>query len=103
MCGIVGLKPSYGRVSRHGLIAMASSCDQTGPLTKAVHDAALVLNALCGHDIFDSTTVNKPVPDFTAKLDLSIKGLKIGVPKEFFGGGLAPEVAEKIKEGTKKL
>ena len=103
MCGIVGLKPTYGRVSRHGLIAMASSFDQIGPLTKTVHDAALVLNALCGHDIFDSTTVNKPVPDFTAKLDLSIKGLKIGVPKEFFGGGLAPEVAEKIKEATKKL
>ncbi len=103
MCGIVGLKPTYGRVSRHGLIAMASSFDQIGPLTKTVYDAALVLNVLCGKDIFDSTTVDKEVPDFTAKLELPIKGLKVGVPKEFFGGGLASEVADKIKESIKKL
>ena len=103
MCGIVGLKPTYGRVSRHGLIAMASSFDQIGPLTKNVYDAALVLNALCGYDIFDSTTVKKEVPDFTSDLEKPIAGLKIGVPKEFFGGGLSKEVEEKIKETIKKL
>ncbi|OGN33113.1 MAG: aspartyl/glutamyl-tRNA amidotransferase subunit A [Candidatus Yanofskybacteria bacterium RIFCSPLOWO2_02_FULL_47_9b] len=103
MCGIVGLKPTYGRVSRHGLIAMASSFDQIGPLTKIVYDAALVLNTLCGKDIFDSTTVDKPVPDFTAKLDLSIKGLKVGVPKEFFGTGLSAEVEESIRGAIKQL
>ncbi len=103
MCGIVGLKPTYGRVSRHGLIAMASSFDQIGPLTKTVYDAALVLNVLCGHDVFDSTTVKKEVPDFTAKLDLSMKGLKVGVPKEFFGTGLAPEVADSVRSAVKQL
>lgn len=103
LCGIVGLKPTYGRVSRHGLIAMASSFDQIGPLTKTVEDAAIVLNELCGHDIFDSTTIDLEVPDFTRDLDKSIKGLKVGVPKEFFGAGLSPEVAECVKEGIKKL
>jgi aspartyl-tRNA(Asn)/glutamyl-tRNA(Gln) amidotransferase subunit A len=103
MCGIVGLKPTYGRVSRHGLIAMASSFDQIGPLTKTVEDSAIVLNALCGHDIFDSTTVKKKAEDFTAHLDDSIKGLKVGVPKEFFREGLAPEVAERVKATIKKL
>ena len=103
MCGIVGMKPTYGRVSRHGLIAMASSFDQIGPLTKTVEDAAIVLNVLCGHDIFDSTTVDREIPDFTAKLNDSIKGLTVGVPKEFFGEGLAPEVAERVKESIEKL
>ncbi len=103
MCGIVGLKPTYGRVSRHGLIAMASSFDQIGPLTKTVEDSAIVLNVLCGHDIFDSTTVNNAVPDFTAALNDSIKGLTIGVPKEFFGTGLSPEVEERIKTTITKL
>lgn len=103
MCGIVGLKPTYGRVSRHGLIAMASSFDQIGPLTKTVEDAAIVLNILCGHDIFDSTTVNNEIPDFTDKLNDSIKGLTVGVPKEFFGAGLAPEVSERIKATITKL
>jgi aspartyl-tRNA(Asn)/glutamyl-tRNA(Gln) amidotransferase subunit A len=103
MCGIVGLKPTYGRVSRHGLIAMASSFDQIGPLTKTVEDSAIVLNTLCGHDIFDSTTVKNEVPDFTATLNDSIKGLTVGVPKEFFGEGLAPEVAERIKATIAKL
>lgn len=97
MCGIVGLKPTYGRISRHGLIAMASSFDQIGPLTKTVEDSAIVLNVLCGHDVFDSTTIDKETPDFTATLDDSISGLTIGVPKEFFGAGLAPEVSEKVK------
>jgi aspartyl-tRNA(Asn)/glutamyl-tRNA(Gln) amidotransferase subunit A len=103
MCGIVGLKPTYGRVSRHGLIAMASSFDQIGPLTKTVEDAAIVLNVLCGHDIFDSTTVDREIPDFTAKLNDSITGLTVGVPKEFFGEGLAPEVSAQVKESIEKL
>lgn len=103
MCGIIGLKPTYGRISRHGLIAMASSFDQIGPLTKTVSDSALVLNVLCGHDIFDSTTVNHEVPDFTAHLDKPIGGLKAGVPKEFFRAGLSKEVEEQIKATVKKL
>ena len=103
MCGIVGLKPTYGRVSRHGLIAMASSFDQIGPLTKNVYDASLVLNFICGHDIFDSTTVKHEVPDFTAHLDKPIKGLRVGVPKEFFRTGLSSEVEEKIKKTITKL
>ena len=103
MCGIVGLKPTYGRVSRHGLIAMASSLDQIGPLTKNVYDAALVLNIISGQDVFDSTTVPKTVPDFTKDLDKKIGGLKVGVPKEFFGEGLDTEVREKIKETISKL
>jgi len=103
MCGIVGLKPTYGRVSRHGLIAMASSFDQIGPLTKNVYDAALVLNVICGHDIFDSTTVSREVPDFTANLEKPIKGLRVGVPKEFFRAGLSAEVEEKIRATIKKL
>ncbi len=103
LCGIVGLKPTYGRVSRHGLIAMASSFDQIGPLTKTVEDAAIVLNSLCGQDIFDSTTTDNEVPDFTASLNLPVKGLKVGVPKEFFGTGLSKEVEERVKETIKKL
>jgi aspartyl-tRNA(Asn)/glutamyl-tRNA(Gln) amidotransferase subunit A len=82
---------------------MASSFDQIGPLTKTVEDSAIVLNVLCGHDIFDSTTVNNAVPDFTAALNDSIKGLTIGVPKEFFGTGLSPEVEERIKTTITKL
>ncbi len=103
MCGVVGLKPTYGRVSRHGLIAMASSLDQIGPVTKNVSDAALVLNVISGYDKFDSTTINKTSPDFTKKLNNNIQGLKIGIPKEFFGDGLAPEVEEKIRLGISKL
>lgn len=103
MCGVVGLKPTYGRVSRHGLIAAASSLDQIGPLSKTVQDAAIILNVLCGHDVFDSTTVNNEVPDFTAHLNDPIRGLTVGVPKEFFGSGLASEVEEKVKAGIAKL
>ena len=103
MCGIVGLKPTYGRVSRHGLIAMASSFDQIGPLTKTVEDSAIILNTLCGHDVFDSTTVKNEVPDFTTTLNDSIKGLTVGVPKEFFGTGLSAEVSERVKATIIKL
>ena len=102
-CGVVGLKPTYGRVSRHGLIALASSLDQIGPLTKNIGDAALVLNTICGHDNFDSTTSKNSTPDFTKNLDKDIRGLKVGVPKEFFGDGLSSEVAEKVKIAISKL
>ena len=102
-CGIVGLKPTYGRVSRHGLIAMASSLDQIGPLAKNVYDAALVLQAIAGSDIFDSTTIPAEVPDFTENIDKEMANLKIGVPKEFFGKGLNNEVREKVEDAIKKL
>ena len=103
LCGVVGLKPTYGRVSRHGLIAMASSLDQIGPITKNVYDAAAVVNVIFGHDKFDSTTVNRVVPDFTKDLEKSIKGLKVGVPKEYFNEGLSAEVRQRIEEGILKL
>ncbi|MBI2062176.1 MAG: Asp-tRNA(Asn)/Glu-tRNA(Gln) amidotransferase subunit GatA, partial [Candidatus Yanofskybacteria bacterium] len=79
LCGVVGLKPTYGRVSRHGLIALASSLDQIGPITKNVYDSALVLGAISGHDIFDSTTVPRMVPDYTENLNKDIKRLRVGV------------------------
>jgi len=103
LCGVVGLKPTYGRVSRHGLIALASSLDQIGPITKNVYDSALVLGAIAGHDIFDSTTVPEVVPDYTKNLGKDIKGLRVGVPKEFFGEGLEDEVNEKVQESISKL
>jgi len=96
-CGVVGLKPTYGRVSRHGLIAMASSLDQIGPITKTVTDAALIMNAIAGQDAFDSTTVPREVPDFTRNLQKGIGGLRVGVPKEFFGEGLEREVEERVR------
>ncbi len=102
-CGVVGLKPTYGRVSRHGLIAMASSFDQIGPITKTVYDAAVVLNTISGKDVFDSTTVTLPEEDFTVLLDKDVDGLKIGVPKEFFNSGLNSEVNEKIQETISML
>ena len=103
LCGVVGLKPTYGRVSRHGLIALASSLDQIGPITKNVYDSALVLGVIAGHDIFDSTTVPEVVPDYTENLNKDIKGLRVGVPKEFFGEGLESEVEEKVWESISKL
>lgn len=103
LCGIVGLKPTYGRVSRYGLIAYASSLDQIGPLTKTVRDCALVLNAICGHDPCDSTSTDVPVPDFTAALTGSVKGLRIGVPKEYFGAGVTPEVGSVVRQAIAKL
>ncbi len=88
LCGITGLKPTYGRVSRYGMIAFASSLDQGGPMTRSAEDAALVLGAMAGFDPRDSTSVDRPVPDYAAGLNASIKGLKIGLPKEYFGEGL---------------
>lgn len=93
-CGVVGMKPTYGRVSRYGLVAFASSLDQIGPLTKDVTDAALVLQAISGKDPLDSTSVDVPVPDFSSALKNDVKGLKIGVPKEFFAQGVQAEISE---------
>ncbi|NLI93463.1 MAG: Asp-tRNA(Asn)/Glu-tRNA(Gln) amidotransferase subunit GatA [Peptococcaceae bacterium] len=102
-CGVVGLKPTYGAVSRYGLVAFASSLDQIGPLTKTVRDNALVLNAVAGHDPKDSTSVPFNKPDYTQFLENNVKGLKIGVPKEFFGLGLQPEVEKVIRNGIQTL
>lgn len=96
-CGVVGLKPTYGRVSRFGMIAFASSLDQAGPLTKDVMDAAIMLNAMAGHDPRDSTSINAPVPDYTKRLKDGVKGLKIGIPDEYFITGMDPEVESKVK------
>lgn len=97
-CGVVGLKPTYGRVSRYGLVAFASSLDQIGPITKDVRDAALLLQVIAGKDAQDSTCVDSPVPDYLAALDGNIKGLSLGVPREYFGEGLDPEVERAVKE-----
>lgn len=97
-CGLVGLKPTYGRVSRYGLIAFASSLDQIGPITRTVEDAALVLNAISGHDEKDSTSLNQPVPDFTKELRNDLKGVKIGYIKELCSEGLTPDVAKAVQK-----
>ncbi len=103
-CGVVGLKPTYGRVSRYGLIAFASSLDQIGPITKDVMDAALMLNVLAGHDPRDSTSADNPVPDFTrAFKKKDVKKLKIGVPLEFFAEGLDQEVYDAVGEALAVL
>ncbi|MDH4227295.1 MAG: Asp-tRNA(Asn)/Glu-tRNA(Gln) amidotransferase subunit GatA [Deltaproteobacteria bacterium] len=96
LCGVIGLKPTYGRVSRYGMIAFASSLDQAGPLTKDVLDSAIVLNAIAGYDKRDSTSIKSDVPDYTEGIDASIKGLKIGIPKEYFVKGLDKEVEASI-------
>lgn len=96
-CGVVGLKPTYGRVSRYGLVAFASSLDQIGPFAKSVEDAALLLNAISGHDPMDSTSLDQPVPDFTATLDDGVAGMKIGVPAEYFADGIDAGVREIIE------
>lgn len=102
-CGVVGLKPTYGLVSRYGLIAYASSLDQIGPFTKDVTDCALVMNVLAGHDPMDSTSVKMDYPDYTQNLVNDIKGMRIGLPKEYLGEGIDAQVEEKIKEVVKKL
>ena len=97
LCGLTGLKPSYGRVSRYGMIAFASSLDQGGPIARSAEDCALLLNVMAGFDPRDSTSVDEPVPDYTRTLAHDIKGLRIGLPKEYFGAGLNPEVAKIIE------
>lgn len=102
-CGVVGVKPTYGRVSRFGLIAFASSLDQIGPLTKDVTDAALMLNIISGYDEMDSTSINVPVPNYTKSLTGDVKGLKIGIPKEFFIEGLDSEVKQAVEAAIEVL
>ncbi len=103
LCSITGLKPTYGRVSRYGLVAFASSLDQIGPLTKDVTDCALVMNVISGYDERDSTSVPEAVPDFTACLTGDIKGMKLGVPKEYFVEGIQPGVESVIRTAISKL
>ncbi len=97
LCGVVGLKPTYGRVSRWGLVAFASSLDQVGPLAKDVRGCALLLQAIAGHDPRDSTSVNRPVPDYLAALEGEIRGLRVGVPREYFVEGVQAGVADAVK------
>jgi aspartyl-tRNA(Asn)/glutamyl-tRNA(Gln) amidotransferase subunit A len=98
LCGLTGLKPTYGRVSRYGMIAFASSLDQAGTFTQTAEDSALMLNVMSGFDEKDSTSVDKDVPDYTANLSQSLNGLKIGLPKEYFGEGLNADVAKVVEE-----
>jgi aspartyl-tRNA(Asn)/glutamyl-tRNA(Gln) amidotransferase subunit A len=102
LCGITGLKPTYGRVSRYGMIAFASSLDQAGPMTRTAEDAALMLGAMAGFDPRDSTSVDQPVPDYTADLNQDLKGLKIGLPKEYFEDGLDADVAKVVEEAIEE-
>ncbi len=101
LCGCVGFKPTYGRVSRYGLTAFASSLDQIGPLTQDIRDTALIMAAMSGYDPRDSTSVNEPVPDYAAGLAAPIKGLKLGLPKEYMIGGLDPEVSAAVQAAVK--
>lgn len=102
LCNITGLKPTYGRVSRYGMIAFASSLDQGGPMARSAEDAAMLLNAMAGFDERDSTSIDKPVLDYTKDLNNSLEGLRIGLPKEFFGEGLDNEVAKVIQAAIKE-
>ncbi len=102
-CGVVGLKPTYGRVSRYGLVAFASSLDQIGPLASSVEDAALLLTVIAGNDRFDSTCVDSPVPDFTETLDAGVEGLIVGVPREYFPEDLDPHVDALSRAALERL
>jgi aspartyl-tRNA(Asn)/glutamyl-tRNA(Gln) amidotransferase subunit A len=103
LTGTVGFKPTYGRVSRYGLVAFASSLDQIGPFARTVRDAALLAQVLSGHDPLDSTSVDRPVPDFVGDLERSADGLRLGVPKEYFGPGLDPEVRQAVEKAIARL
>jgi aspartyl-tRNA(Asn)/glutamyl-tRNA(Gln) amidotransferase subunit A len=102
-CGITGIKPTYGLVSRYGLVAFASSLDQIGPMTRDVRDCALVLTAIAGHDPLDSTSIPAETPDYTGALVADVKGLRIGVPREYFGEGIQPEVEAAVKKAAALL
>ena len=102
LCGCVGMKPSYGRVSRFGLVAFASSLDQIGPFTKTVRDSALLLNAISGRDPQDSTSLDAPVPDFTSLLGRDLRGVKLGMPREYFIDGIDPQVDAAVRAAVKK-
>jgi aspartyl-tRNA(Asn)/glutamyl-tRNA(Gln) amidotransferase subunit A len=103
LCGCVGVKPTYGLVSRYGVVAFASSLDQVGPFTKDVRDAATLLGAIAGHDPRDSTSIPQPVPDYTASLGRDLKGVRLGLAKEFMVGGLDPAVKSAVDAAVKKL
>ncbi len=103
LCGVVGLMPTYGRVSRYGLIAFASSLDHIGPITRTVKDAALLLRTMAGRDPLDSTSADLPVPDYLAGIDEPVRGLKLGVPKEYFGEGLDAEVRAAVEAAIQKM
>jgi aspartyl-tRNA(Asn)/glutamyl-tRNA(Gln) amidotransferase subunit A len=103
LSGVVGVKPSYGRVSRFGVVAFASSLDQVGPLAKTVRDSALIMNAIAGHDPQDSTCLNEPVPDYTAALGRDLKGIRLGLPKEYMLEGIDPQVKAAIDAAVKQL
>ena len=102
-CGVVGLKPTYGRVSRYGLVAFASSLDQIGPITKDVSDTAILMNVIAGHDPKDSTSADIAKPDFTKALKKDVKGLKVGLPREYFIDGMDPEVERAVRQAVKTL
>lgn len=102
-CGVVGLKPSYGRVSRYGLVAFGSSLDQIGPLTRTVEDSALLLNTLAGPDPRDSTCLDEAVPDYTEGLNAGVAGMKLGLPKEYFTDGIDPQVRARVEKAAKDL
>ncbi len=103
MCGVTGIKPTYGRVSRHGMIAFASSLDQAGALARTAHDCAVLLSAMAGFDARDSTSLDRPAEDFTARLERPIDGLRIGLPREFFGEGLSSDVRAAVDAALKVL
>jgi aspartyl-tRNA(Asn)/glutamyl-tRNA(Gln) amidotransferase subunit A len=102
-CGVVGLKPSYGRVSRYGLVAFASSLDQVGPFARNVRDVAMLLGAVAGHDPRDSTSMNVPVPDYAATLKEDLKGITVGVPREYFIEGMQPEVERAVRDAIQVM
>jgi aspartyl-tRNA(Asn)/glutamyl-tRNA(Gln) amidotransferase subunit A len=102
-CGVVGLKPTYGRVSRYGLVAFASSLDQIGPITKDVEDCAIMMNAISGHDPYDSTSVNIEVPDYKRFLVKDVTGMRIGIPEEYFVEGMDPDVEKSVREAIKRF
>jgi aspartyl-tRNA(Asn)/glutamyl-tRNA(Gln) amidotransferase subunit A len=103
LCGVVGMKPTYGRVSRFGLVAFASSLDQIGPVTKTVHDAALIMNAIAGYDPQDSTSLNDPVPNYVANLGRDLRGVRLGLPREYVIDGIDPQVRAAIDAAVKQL
>ncbi len=103
LCGVVGMKPTYGRVSRYGLVAFASSLDQVGPLTRDVSDCALMMNVIAGHDRRDSTSINRAVPDYTTALQNGMQGIRVGIPREYFGEGLDSDVDRAVRGGIEML
>ncbi|MGE5622009.1 MAG: amidase, partial [Bacillota bacterium] len=102
LCGVTGIKPTYGRVSRFGMIAFASSLDQGGPMAQTAEDCGLLLNAMAGFDARDSTSLERPAEDFTRDLNKSLRGLKIGIPREYFGAGLAADVEQAVRAALRE-